>query len=517
VTLAEGSLPEPERELRREARAGKLVDLEIRDPDLIDPAQGENWSAARTVRAELLVELLTKGHQLGGTPGARAVKLRGARVIGSLDLEAATLVCPLLLWDCWLEQPAILREARAASLRLRGCHLPSLAADRLETRGNLELSREFTASSGVRLDGADIGGQLDCSGATLHNPNDRALSGDQLKTEGGISFRDEFVAQGEVRLAGSRVHGQLDCSGATLHNPNGEALMADGLTVATDLHCADGFTAEGEVRLPGAHIGGQLDPAGARLCNPNGVALMADRLKVEASMFCSEGFIAEGEVRLPSVQIEGQLGLAGATITEVDLTNAQVGVLSDDPGTWRALRLHGFVYDSFLKDDQKRVRERLRSLARDRSRYEPQPYEQLAAVYRRTGRDKWARQVAIAKQKDHRRALGRLGKLWNWLLFLTVGYGYWTWLAGLWLLALLLVGGTWAFHRADMDPAKYPLPPFNRWMYTLDLLLPIVNLGQRDAWLPKGVALWWSWLLIGAGWMLTTAVVAGLTNLFRRD
>jgi hypothetical protein len=468
VTLAEGSLPEPERELRREARAGKLVDLEIRDPDLIDPAQGENWSAARTVRAELLVELLTKGHQLGGTPGARAVKLRGARVIGSLDLEAATLVCPLLLWDCWLEQPAILREARAASLRLRGCHLPSLAADRLETRGNLELSRGFTASSGVRLDGADIGGQLDCSGATLHNPNDRALSGDQLKTEGGISFRDEFVAQGEVRLAGSRVHGQLDCSGATLHNPNGEALMADGLTVATDLHCADGFT-------------------------------------------------AEGEVRLPSVQIEGQLGLAGATITEVDLTNAQVGVLSDDPGTWRALRLHGFVYDSFLKDDQKRVRERLRSLARDRSRYEPQPYEQLAAVYRRTGRDKWARQVAIAKQKDHRRALGRLGKLWNWLLFLTVGYGYWTWLAGLWLLALLLVGGTWAFHRADMDPAKYPLPPFNRWMYTLDLLLPIVNLGQRDAWLPKGVALWWSWLLIGAGWMLTTAVVAGLTNLFRRD
>jgi hypothetical protein len=39
------------------------------------------------------------------------------------------------------------------------------------------------------------------------------------------------------------------------------------------------------------------------------------------------------------------------------------------------------------------------------------------------------------------------GKLWNWLLYVTVGYDYRTWLAGLWLVGLLAVG-TLVFDRA---------------------------------------------------------------------
>jgi hypothetical protein len=50
----------------------------------------------------------------------------------------------------------------------------------------------------------------------------------------------------------------------------------------------------------------------------------------------------------------------------------------------------------------------------------------------------------------------------------------------------------------------------------LDVLLPIVDLGQQKAWQPQGLALYTSWTLIAAGWLLATTVVAGLTGLIKR-
>jgi hypothetical protein len=102
---------------------------------------------------------------------------------------------------------------------------------------------------------------------------------------------------------------------------------------------------------------------------------------------------------------------------------------------------------------------------------------------------------------------------------LTVGYGYRTWLAGLWLVGLLTIGSVafTSFYPTHMRPAAQMVPAFQPVAYTLDILLPIVDLGQEKAWQPEGVAQVWAWLLTGAGWVLTTAVVAGLTNAFKRD
>jgi hypothetical protein len=203
----------------------------------------------------------------------------------------------------------------------------------------------------------------------------------------------------------------------------------------------------------------------------------------------------------------------------VDLVGAHVGVLDDEQNSWAAsMRLRGFTYDS-LHNTEIDVKARLGWLARDKDGYSPQLYEQLAAVYRRTGHEEEARQVAIEKQRRRRSTLNPLGRAWNWLLYLTVGYGYRTWQAAVWLLGLLLAG-TWVFDRAypgNMVAAKQPVPPFNAVVYALDALLPIVDLGQQSAWLPLGAALGWSWVLIGAGWVLTTAVVAGLTGVLKRD
>jgi hypothetical protein len=80
--------------------------------------------------------------------------------------------------------------------------------------------------------------------------------------------------------------------------------------------------------------------------------------------------------------------------------------------------------------------------------------------------------------------------------------------------------GTWVFsgaYPARMIAISSHPPAFHAAAYAFDLLLPVIGLGQKSAWQPQGSALYWSWVLTGAGWVLTTAVVAGLTGILKRD
>jgi hypothetical protein len=679
-----------EQHLLHAAATGTLVDLRTGDAQRDDPAGGTAWGAERTVRAGVLIELLTGARTPEGGR-LRGVKLRGARIIGELDLEAAEVACPLLLADCHIEQPVKLRGATAPTIRLPGCRLPGLAADQLRTTGDLNLDATITDGA-VTLAGARIGGRLSFAGARLSNPGGRALTGDGLTVEQNMTCGDGFTADGEVRLPSAHL-GRLSFPGARLSNPGGYALTADGLTLKHDLDCRGGFTAEGkvhlrgatiggtldltgarlnapgaaalaagrltvrhdmfcrdlvvegEVRLPGARIGGRLSLKGAHLTSPGATALTADRLTVDdgvlgeglttegevrltgarvgatlvlagahlanpggqalnadglvvdqdvlategftaegetrlagariggvlsfesatltnpggfalyafrlsagGDLHCRAGFTAEGEVLVAGARIDGYLDLSGSTFTEprrqaldldgisavalilrpsqrpdggVDLTNARVEIFDDDPATWPAtIRLRGFTYDRLgIRGDQADARTRLRWLAHDPGGYAPQLYDQLAATYRRAGDEQAARKVAVAKQWRRRTALSPIGKPVNWLLYLTIGYGYRTWLAAIWLAGLLALG-TGVFTDAyphDLTRVDAHAPGFNALGYTLDVLLPIVDLGQQKAWQAHGAAMYWSWTFIAAGWILTTAVVAGLTGILKRD
>jgi hypothetical protein len=500
MVLTQQEPADVEQRIRQAAQTGRLVDLSTGTREQDDPTQGTTWSTARTVPAELLVELLTTKPDDGR---ARAVKLRGARITGPLDLEAATLASPLLLRACYLDEPVNLQEAQAPAVRLPGCHLPALNAERMEVRGNLELNVGFTAYGEVTLRGAHIGGELLFGGATLLNPDGVALDADGLLVDQSMRCHRRFCARGEVHLRSAHIGGVFTCNSAELLKPNGRALWADGLTVGGGAFFMKRFRAEGEIRLLGAQISSQLNFLDATLSHPNHVGAMALQL---------QGTRAD----------ELWLRLAEAPDGVVSLINVRVGTCYDSKATWpERLYLNGFVYDKLQAVPEVGTDDRLAWLERDQDGYIPQLYEQLATVYRNAGDEEAARRVAIAKLHRRQQTLNWPGKLWNSTLHWLVGYGYRTWQAVVWLLVLLVVG-TIAFaaaHPVQLTPAKTPeeLPAFNPAIYTLDVLLPIVDLDQQNAWLPHGMARWVAWGLILAGWVLTTAVVAGLTGLLKRD
>jgi hypothetical protein len=534
-----------ERAILHAAKTGELVDLRTRELNLDDATQGQTWDLTRAVRAEVLVELLT-GRKDASNGRPRAVKLRGARVTGTLDLEASTLLCPLLLQDCHLDQPINLSEAIAPSISLPGCHLPGIMGNQLVTRGNLALNEGFTAHGEVTLVGAHVGGALNFRRAYLSNTDGYALQAARLTVDGTMFCDDGFTAHGKVGLIGTHVGSVLAFSGASLNNPNGIALLASRLTVEGAMLCGGGFTARGQINLLDAHIGGMFVLDGARLANSGDVALVASGLTVDGEMSCRDGFTSHGQINLFGAHITGRLDFRGASLTNpdglvldlermrtaafyllpidrpdgaVDLTNAQIGNFYDDEETWPTMiRLRGLVYES-LENDSVSVRARLRWLTLHEGAYVPGIYDQLAAAYRRAGHVEASRLVSIAKQQRRRRELNLAGKGWNWLLYVTVGYGYRTWWAGLWLLTLLVIGSLVfsGAHPLHMLPAAAVTPAFQPVAYTLDVLVPVMDLGQRKAWLPLGAAQVWSWSLTGAGWVLTTAVIAGLTNALRRD
>jgi hypothetical protein len=290
------------------------------DPVCFDFDVNQQWGVDRRIRAEVLRHLLVMPQWL---VHARGIRLRGARIVGPLDLQSATLRCPLVLQDCYLEDPVVLDYATTALLRLVHCWLAGFTADFLIVTKELDLSRS-TVDGAVRMLGASITGRFICSGAQITGTDieGNALVADNTTVGGGVFLDGGFLAAGAVRLHGAGVTGQLNCGGAQItgSNADGDALIADSVTVGGTVLLARGFSAAGAVRLHGAAITGQLDCRGAQITgkNSDGNALMADGVTVSLSALLGDGFTAAGAVRLLGADITGALNCNGAKITDTD-------------------------------------------------------------------------------------------------------------------------------------------------------------------------------------------------------
>ncbi|MEU6375595.1 hypothetical protein [Streptomyces sp. NPDC046909] len=498
--------------------------------------------------ADVRGEMLMWSARVGGTfvlEGARVVHPGGATLNGDGLVVEGGLFCGggltasgeglLSQGELRLQDARISRCCVFTGARLENPDGVALGAERLGVEGILALDGGFTAKGSVALSGAAVQGPLRLSGAVFDAPGGRALDASLIGVGGDLEASPGFTSHGQVVLDDARVDGSVHLNGARLANPGRRTLSARRLQVRGGLHLRE-LTSEGGVDLMDAGVGAGVQFHAARLTNPSGRALILWGLTAGVVDLC-EGFMARGRVSLSgcrvtaliltSATIEGTLSVrrvtTGSIDTDartrfagpVDLRHTRVDVLADDPACWPDdLLMDGLVYDNL--EAPLPVRTRLAWLARETSGYLPQPYEQLAATYARHGHDDAARDVLLARHRRHRASQSPARRLWGYVQDWTVGYGYRPVRAAAWLAVLLLVATT-AFAVREPPAAKpSEAPPFNSFLYGLDLLLPVVGFGQEGAFNPEGWQQWLAAALVAAGWILATTIAAGITRILAR-
>jgi hypothetical protein len=402
--------------------------------------------------------------------------------------------------------------------------------------------------SGVWLEGAWIVDELELTGVHAN----RIVSLMQCHfVEQPIALNARLVS---LLLSGSRVPG----------------LILNGLRATGDVFLRDRFLAEGPVFLSGSHIAGNLECSDGHFnfSQNDGSSLRHD------GMFQGRSLNASGII------IDGALFLDAEATFEgsVDFSAAQIGSLADDIACWPngLTILDGLCFDRISQGPTDALartswleKQALPFLTED---FRPQPWEQVIKVLREMGHPDQAEEVAIAKQdhiREHTTLIkGSVRRSLHWLYGFFVGYGYRPLrvvysMLGLWFACgLLFLAGaplmgpsnpliTNADLASGIDkacghgfevakdktkqlwteckavPAEYTT--FQPFLYSADLILPLVDLQQERDWAPivedppgrnlyLGVLLRWvMWLEILLGWVASLTLVAVLGRLVEKD
>jgi hypothetical protein len=437
-------LTETERAVAAAFAAGTALDL-------------TGWADDRVSAAALRFMLL------GGVeaePGHRAeLWLTGAVIEGALRVEFTEVDAPIELTDCRFSGPISFFGSRLRRLRLANC--------------------EFLS--------------IDTTNATFDT----------------TVFLGGCTCAGRATMGGTTIEGSLLLQG-TVFGGSGIAFEGIALRVRRDLLADEGFICRGAMRLDHSEVGGVLSLRGAVLEGSGDIAL--------SSLHGTHGIAMVG---LDDPEWSGSVALSGRHLTArelvllpagepgglVDLRHAKVGLLRDAPATWEApLRVDGLTYEAVSDVDG--LDARLGWLRKDPGAFRPQPYAQLASLHRAAGRDEEARTVLLAGEQHRREKLSAPGRWWGRLQDLTVGYGYRPIRAGLWLAGLFAIGavvfGLVPPRAAEPDKA----PEFVAPVYTLDLILPVIDFGQQTAYHPRGATVWLAYALIVSGLLLATTVAA---------
>jgi hypothetical protein len=498
-------------------RNGSAYDLSSGDSIADDPHGGHPWGPERTVRAHILCWLLLDGPPaLSGR--VASLKLSGVNISGTLDLAGGTVVPYLELKSCRFEREVLLPEARFTTVRLVNCSVPRLEATRVRTEGDLHLPR-CRFQSGLRLTDARIGTDLLLNQAIAYR-NRRGHSIDADGITVGMDLQAELLeSHGELSLRGAKIGVSLSLRGARLVNPYTRlALNAPQLTVGRTLYLSPAGV--------GSPLAGNTTPArGVRIqrfeCQ-GGVRLddgrFGDAIDLERArfVFTDEQELAMRRVQVPELRFLGEKPLRGKVV----LSGARVANLVDRADSWPGpgnLHMLGFAYQNLVPHGPFPLRRRLEWLAAATAEYNSEPYERLATVLRESGEDQDAREVLLAKQRRRRETLPPLSKVWGYLQDLVVAYGYRPGRAATSMAVLWAIGSA-AFIHAQHTPTNPDAhPAWNPALFSLDLLLPVIDLGQRSQWQISGTWQWLATTLVLLGWILATAVAAGATRLLGRS
>lgn len=485
------------------------------------------------IRAELLAVLITGGSlECGLSPFG--VELYGAQIVGELRLTHLSAVGDTHLCNCRFEETPNLRYAQFKNLILNGSELPGLNAVYMQVAGGLSLARTKSTKP-IDISAAKIGGQLSCDNAKLEGGSyyRRFIfvnQSDALKAEGIVVSMDVFLthitATGRINFLRAIVSGSFYCKDIFFNCKDGAELFLQSIRIDTTLK-----------------FDWQRFPFRVSLVSAFAHELW-DEIDNWHGDFILDGFTynrfsnptaSTAKKRLPWLKNGSNRG----------------DVFTPQPYTQAAKVLRAMGHDAQAR---RILVEREQILARE---------ARLAGYRKGDGTYLFPLENPVQDAVF----TGR------WLLDLAqhyvVGYGFSPklaagWLFGLFLTAWIMAHSAWeegsfapnsdviltsagwqaalagdcfpkdsAPDNCEKNPAEtwandpargMDWDTFNAPAYALDLVVPILTLGQTDAWAPSkdrgawGWALWWGrWVLIIGGWLVSALGVAAITGVMQRE
>lgn len=469
-------------------------------------------------------------------------------------------------------------EISFAGAQLDGKGKWALSAASVVCKGDIYLTNGFVAKGGVNLLSAQIEGYLGCQKATFIADKFSAIQADRINVKGSVFLRKGFSATGSVRFLGARVGGQFNCSGGTfdVHGDDADVLNMEGAFISGSLLLINAFKALGKVTLRNAQIGGDLTLYAAQGIT----ALSARRIIVD-------GALTLRKLASPMDNVS----FVGARVGSLNDDKQSWGIEPNLDGfVYAFIHVHSkmSIADRLEWLDKQRTSV---PATGEPAEFRPQPWRHLQKVLDEMGHSEEAREVGIEFEKRLRGAdlIGQSPAQWcktrrflykKLMTFLHVMYGFLTGygyrpmllLRSFLFVWLLCSGIYWLAANegaifAPSDPLvfqneKYAscLPPmsptgqepagtgnwylcsalpeaytgFSPLAFSLDLLLPLVDLHQEKDWAPlietpkanvfaelwaffsfKRLVRFVMWIEILAGWgfsLLFVAVVSGLAR-----
>jgi|GEM_PF-3519697 len=430
---------------------------------------------------------------------------------------------------------------------------------------------------------------LNMSNALLDNRNGPTLNGNRMKASGRVVL-DGLNSTSRVSFIGASM-GQLSVQGANLRLNNAVEVVDDAddftdfetstatvtyshvvlsfelVKVRGGIKIGGGSSFSGSTVWLGAQVGGDFNVEDVSFLGGK-EAFFANQLKVG------------GTFRLRNIDWGdgAKVSLRMATVMELDdLPNCYPMTRNEasPSGSYEigigTLDITGFVYQQFkdssfnrnfesMVDGQEWTHvERLKWIARQthqrnhdettEGQYSPQPYLQLAEVYRQMGKDHERRKVLRRQQQDLREwgELSRPGKWWSRIVDILTGYGYESWraLVAIVLIYLLSVSLTTAVRDhgglvATGNTASYVVsahgekavqatsctsyyPCNSSWLFPVDAAIPVINLHQSDFWSFNSANPWGDYgeilfsLLSILGWGFTSLLIAASAGLIKQN
>ncbi len=460
----------------------------------------------------------------------------------------------------------------------------ALSAGLANIQGSVFFRNGFKASGTVNLMRSQIGGSLECNGGVLDGKQSKALTAEGTRIQSSVYLRNGFKSSGTVCLIGTQIGGSLDCSNGDLDGKGDYALLAERANVEGNVLLCKEFKANGTVNLISMKIGGDLLCQGGQFESTKKISINANNMNLRGRFRLQKLKKPVNGISLVATQV-GQLADDEASWgTGLILDGFVYEHLSNNAPTNAQMRLEWLAkqYTDHYGQDAKAPwwKQLIRTLnnirnEHQRQGFKPQPWKQLIRTLRNMGHDEDARRIAISYE-THRRKIGvvegKLRRTFHGLFGLLIGYGYRPLrllyiMLGVWLFCgtmfwcaalhsvfapsnpLIFNNPDYTSCRPIFDPTTGQVSDKENWYlckklaneytgfsplaYSLDLILPLVDLQQEHDWapyIPTPETNWldelgsfsiyhWTrllvWLEILFGWLaslLMVAVISGLTN-----